>query len=459
MAAGWFDRISGKWKRALFSTDGTMTANSDNNIPTEKAVVTYVTAAKLGLQPLQAVHAASTGNYPGVLVGNVLTITATGAFTADDITGVAGRRYLLKDQTTGAQKGVFDLTIAGGIGVQAVLTRSADFNTATALNAGNPIPVLLGTANNTTEWIQVNTITTINTDSLSFTEYTKNPADYLLKANNLSDLPNATVIVQIASAGGTADALTATFTVPLTLVDKMRCMVVPASANVTTTPTFAPDGLTARTIVQGGGQALRAGDIQALGPILLEYNLANTRWELINPNKVSLTADVIGLLPVTNTALNYTIVGSGGFSLGTGTAAQPAFASTGDVFTPVGSTTYRVNGVIYITKSGTACTISFQLVLGGGCTLTSVQLLFAGNLVSATSGGVMIGAGATLISTSNSVNNSFIVSGLIRVANAGTITPSIKFSASPTSPVMNESSFLEFTPYSSDSTNTQGSFA
>lgn len=88
----------------------------------------------------------------------------------------------------------------------------------------------------------------------------------------------------IAAAGGTVDAITADFTPNITLTDKQRCCVVCAGANTSTTPTFAPDGLTAHTITMNGGQALSAGSISAAGFVAqLEYNSANTRWELMNP--------------------------------------------------------------------------------------------------------------------------------------------------------------------------------
>lgn len=85
-------------------------------------------------------------------------------------------------------------------------------------------------------------------------------------------------------AGGVADALTATYTPAITvLVDGQLCFVRAVNANATTTPTFSPNGLTARTITKAGGAALLAGDIPGnLAEIVLRYNLANTRWELIN---------------------------------------------------------------------------------------------------------------------------------------------------------------------------------
>ena len=88
----------------------------------------------------------------------------------------------------------------------------------------------------------------------------------------------------ISTAAGTADAITATYSPAITLSNTQLCAFVATAANATTTPTFAPDGLTAHTIVKNGGNALAAGDIPgALAVCILEYNSANTRWELLNP--------------------------------------------------------------------------------------------------------------------------------------------------------------------------------
>lgn len=89
-------------------------------------------------------------------------------------------------------------------------------------------------------------------------------------------------------ATGTADAITATYTPPITaLVDGQLCFVRASAPNATTTPTFSPNGLTARIITRSGGSAVGIGDIPAaLAEIILRYNLANTRWELLNPAKV-----------------------------------------------------------------------------------------------------------------------------------------------------------------------------
>ncbi len=102
----------------------------------------------------------------------------------------------------------------------------------------------------------------------------------------VTKIPSATSLYSLprAAAAGTVNAITADFSPDLTLTDQTICAVISAGANTTTTPTFAPDGLTARTITARGGLPLFAGDIGPAGFVaLLEYNLANTRWELLNP--------------------------------------------------------------------------------------------------------------------------------------------------------------------------------
>ncbi len=114
--------------------------------------------------------------------------------------------------------------------------------------------------------------------------------------------------IPTADGAGTVDAITANFSPDLTLTDKIFCIVISTGANTITNPTFAPDGLTARTIVKNGGVALVAGDTGAAGfPMALEYNLANTRWELLNPaNNASkgIANTFIGAQRATVTALS-----------------------------------------------------------------------------------------------------------------------------------------------------------
>lgn len=106
------------------------------------------------------------------------------------------------------------------------------------------------------------------------------------------------------AAGGTADVITATYSPAITaLVDGQECTFRASAANTSTTPTFSPNGLTARTIVKNGGSALAVGDIAAAGhEVILKYLLASTRWELLNPAAAAGTSSSAGILELATDA-------------------------------------------------------------------------------------------------------------------------------------------------------------
>lgn len=93
-----------------------------------------------------------------------------------------------------------------------------------------------------------------------------------------------------AAAGGSADALTATFNPVVTaLTNGMQLSVRASQANATPTPTFtpAPTGVGAipsKVIVKGANQALAPGDIAGGGHwVDLQYDKVLDKWVLLNP--------------------------------------------------------------------------------------------------------------------------------------------------------------------------------
>jgi hypothetical protein len=146
------------------------------------------------------------------------------------------------------------------------------------------------------------------------------------------------------AAGGTADVITATYAPAIAaLVDGLECNVRIGSTNTVTTPTFSPNGLTARTIVKLGGSALSVGELTANREVTLRYNLANTRWELATASvALASTTDVLtgtdAVKAVTADALAATYemgstlasaatltIGEGGHFFVTGTTTITAF--------------------------------------------------------------------------------------------------------------------------------------
>jgi len=99
-----------------------------------------------------------------------------------------------------------------------------------------------------------------------------------------------------AAAGGTANAITASFSPAITtLTNGMTLYVRAASANSTTTPTFQADSTAAKTIVKGSDEALLAGDIKGAGHWLeLQYDSVLDKWVLQNP-AVNIGTGLLGL--------------------------------------------------------------------------------------------------------------------------------------------------------------------
>ena len=173
-----------------------------------------------------------------------------------------------------------------------------------------------------------------------------------------------------AAAAGTADAITVANAFPvLNLIDGQTQAVRHTAANATTTPTLKQDASPAYTITKLGGAALAVGDIAGANyEALYRYNLANTRWEMLNPATAWL--DQIGsawgdMLFRGTAKWEVLVAGTAGQVLQTnGAGADPTFATPAtqklqrETFTANGSFNFPAN----ITTS-----TSFRVYgLGGG---------------------------------------------------------------------------------------------
>lgn len=100
----------------------------------------------------------------------VLTASGNGALTVDSVVVTVGMRILVKNEVTGKNNGIYDVTTVGTGGTPYVLTRSSDANTSALLGPGTTIPVTGdGTVNGSTVWIMTDpTPITLDTTALAF---------------------------------------------------------------------------------------------------------------------------------------------------------------------------------------------------------------------------------------------------------------------------------------------------
>lgn len=257
------------------------------------------------------------------------------------------------------------------------------------------------------------------------------------------------VAVVWAAAGGGVDTLTATYTPAITsLTDGLLLGVRAGGANATATPTFSPNGLTARTITQLGGVALKPGSIYGSNhELLLRYNLANTRWELLNP------ADMAGeLYKILEADENGTDVST----------AQPWFPTAGGVSVLAGQR-YLIEGFLYLSRAAGAVSHTTGVLFGGTATFT--QIVFQagakeGDANTLADLSVFTSFAATEIvlkaaSTSTTEQVMIYLRGEVRINAAGTVIPQFKYNAAPGgAPAVKAGSWFRMVPLAAVSKGT-----
>lgn len=255
----------------------------------------------------------------GVLTGNInysfpnngsffiVTNNATGAFTITLLNAGGGAGIVIAQ---GATITVFinpdvpDIeqtsTSAGSAGVAfnvqttagTANAQTATFVPAVALTAGTTVEVIASISNTgpmtfAPNGLTAKAVTKLGAVALQGGEFEINALILLGYDGTQWQMLSQSAVQQDpwVVAGGTVSAITATYTPIITaLYDGLQLAFRAPGANTSTTPTFAPNALTAHTITRAGGVPLLVGDIPgALAECIVIYNLANTRWELINP--------------------------------------------------------------------------------------------------------------------------------------------------------------------------------
>jgi hypothetical protein len=166
-----------------FSATPTVTSITILNAPvvgTDGANKDYVDLFAAGLTVKAACVAATTVAltviYDNGAAGVGATLTNAGAqatFSIDGQSPTVGQRVLIKNQTDTTQNGIYIVSNVGSGVTDWVLTRATDFDTPAEIQPGNLVPVINGTVNSNTFWMQTATVTTIGTDPITFTLFTQ----------------------------------------------------------------------------------------------------------------------------------------------------------------------------------------------------------------------------------------------------------------------------------------------
>jgi hypothetical protein len=142
--------ISGSTGIIYSSTDGVIYVDTD-----EISTVAYVNATAEGLHVHTSVAVAT--------VANIADLASPPA-TIDGVTLTEGMRVLVKDQTDLSENGIYVVDTGA-------LVRADDHDTATEVRSGDFVFVTGGDTQASTGFVQVNDVTTLDTDPIEWTQF------------------------------------------------------------------------------------------------------------------------------------------------------------------------------------------------------------------------------------------------------------------------------------------------
>lgn len=133
----------------------------------------YVDAVAQGFDVKASVRVASTANLAATRTSNTLTASANGSLNTAGIDGVTtlalNDRVGLKDQTTGADNGLWVITDLGSAGTPWVMVRATDADVSSEVTSGLFFSVTEGTTNGNSGWtLTTDDPITLNTTALVF---------------------------------------------------------------------------------------------------------------------------------------------------------------------------------------------------------------------------------------------------------------------------------------------------
>ena len=354
-----------------FLDEDNMASDSASKVASQQSIKAYVDSVASGLDLKCSSHAATTANLSAAYsngssgVGATLTNSSTqAALSIDGQTMASSERVLVKDQSTGAQNGIYTVSTVGDGSSNWVLTRATDFDTSTEITSGSFTFVETGSSYADSGWVMTTDGTvTVGTTSLAWSQFSGagqiTAGDGMTKSGNTLNVGAGSNLLVNADAVAMCAIVTGLTTVCAT--NFAGTLATAAQANVTSLGTLtaltvdsiclngATIGHTSDTdlITLADGAVTIAGDLTISGDDLVMGT--NTSGYLLvadgtnfNPVAVSgdITIDSSGAVTIAATSVeNSMLAGSianaklanssvsyGGISLSLGgTDATPAF--------------------------------------------------------------------------------------------------------------------------------------
>jgi len=167
----------------------------------------YVDATVQGLTPKPTAQVATAGALPANVyangasgVGATLTASANGVLTVDTYAVLLNDLVLVKNEATGANNGLYQVTVLGTASVKYVLTRHVDMDVSAEFGGGLIVVENNGSATANTLWLCNVNAPTVGTTAITFTQL--NSPTTLTQGNGITISGNVVTFLPDPVAGG-----------------------------------------------------------------------------------------------------------------------------------------------------------------------------------------------------------------------------------------------------------------